>query len=158
MWMLWLFGPSIEDRIGHLRYAVFYLSCGLVASLTHVVFNPTSTVPALGVSGAIAGVLGCYMGLFPLARIIVVVPILFLPFFFEVPAFVFIGLWFFIQVFQGTAELLTASSGAGVAWWAHIGGFIAGLILIPFLRRSEQSYRAYYADEGVLGFNPQGLR
>jgi len=158
MWTLWLFGPTIEDRVGHGRYLVFYLACGVAASLAHVIFNPTSTVPALGASGAIAGVLGCYMGMFPLARVIVLVPVLFIPFFFEVPAFVFIGLWFLLQVFQGTAELLTSHSGAGVAWWAHIGGFIAGLALIPFIQRSERNYRTYYADEGVLGFNPHGTR
>jgi membrane associated rhomboid family serine protease len=158
MWTLWLFGPTIEDRLGHGRYIVFYLACGLAAALAHITFNPTSTEPALGASGAIAGVLGCYMGLFPLARVIVLVPILFIPLFFEVPAFVFIGIWFLIQVFQGATELLVSSSGGGVAWWAHVGGFVAGLLLIPFLRRSEGRYRNYYGDEGVLGFNPQGLR
>jgi membrane associated rhomboid family serine protease len=158
MWTLWLFGPTVEDRMGHGRFIVFYFACGVAASLAHVIFNAVSTVPALGASGAIAGVLGCYLGLFPLARVIVLVPILFLPLFFEVPAYVFIGIWFLIQVFQGTTELLTASSGSGVAWWAHIGGFIAGLVLVPLFQRSEQRYRNYYADEGVLGFSPQGTR
>jgi membrane associated rhomboid family serine protease len=146
MWTLWLFGPTVEDRLGHGRYLAFYLACGLAASVAHLVFNPTSVIPAVGASGAIAGVLGCYMRLFPLARVIVLVPVLFLPFFFELPAFSFIGIWFLIQVFQGTIELLVPSSGSGVAWWAHIGGFIAGLLLIPFIRQSKQSYRAYYAD------------
>jgi membrane associated rhomboid family serine protease len=158
MWTLWLFGPAIEDRLGHGRYLAFYLACGLAASLAHLAFNLASKVPAVGASGAIAGVLGCYLGLFPLSRIIVLVPILFLPLFFEVPAFVFIGLWFLLQVFQGTLELLTPSTGGGVAWWAHIGGFITGLLLIPFFQRSAQSYRTYQADEGILGFNPRGLR
>jgi membrane associated rhomboid family serine protease len=158
MWTLWLFGPTIEDRLGHGRYLVFYLACGIAASLAHVVFNPGSLVPALGASGAIAGVLGCYMGLFPLARVIVLVPILFLPLFFEVPAYVFIGLWFLIQVFQGATALLSESSGSGVAWWAHIGGFIVGLVLVPLFQKSERQYRDYYGDEGVLGFNPQGTR
>jgi membrane associated rhomboid family serine protease len=158
MWTLWLFGPTVEDRLGHGRFLTFYLICGIAASVAHMVFNFTSTVPALGASGAIAGVLGCFMGLFPLARIVVVVPILFIPLFFEVPAFVFVGLWFLIQVFQGTAELLLPSSGGGVAWWAHIGGFIAGLALIPFLQRSERGYRVYQTDEGVLGFNQWGYR
>jgi membrane associated rhomboid family serine protease len=156
MWTLWLFGPTIEDRLGHGRYAVFYFCCGVAAALAHAVFNATSTVPALGASGAIAGVLGCYMGLFPFARVIVLVPILFLPLFFEMPAIIFIALWFLIQIFQGIAELLTSSSGAGVAWWAHIGGFIVGLVLVPFIQRPAQKYRAYYADEGILGFNTQG--
>jgi membrane associated rhomboid family serine protease len=156
MWTLWLFGPTAEDRLGHGRYLAFYLACGLAASIAHVFFNPTSIVPALGASGAIAGVLGCYMRLFPLARVVVVVPILFIPLFFEVYAFLFVGLWFLIQIFQGALELLLPSSGGGVAWWAHVGGFVAGLTLGPLLVRSEQRYRAYYPDEGVLGFDTQG--
>lgn len=156
MWTLWLFGPTIEDRLGHGRYVIFYFCCGIAASFAQAVFNPTSTVPALGASGAIAGVLGCYMGLFPFARVIVLVPILFLPLFFELPAMLFIGFWFLIQVLQGITDLLVPSSAGGVAWWAHIGGFIVGLILIPFIQRSQQKYRAYYADEGILGFDTQG--
>jgi membrane associated rhomboid family serine protease len=156
MWTLWLFGPTVEDRLGHGRYLAFYLACGLAASIAHVFFNPTSIVPALGASGAIAGVLGCYMRLFPLARVVVVVPIIFIPLFFEVYASVFVGLWFLIQIFQGALELVLPSSGGGVAWWAHVGGFVAGLTLGPLLVRSEQRYRAYYPDEGVLGFDTQG--
>src|SRR3984893_561920 len=91
-----------RDRLGHFRYLAFYLACGLAASLAHVMFNPTSIVPAMGASGAIAGILGCYMRVFPLARIIVIVLILFIPLFVEVYAFVFIGLWFLIQLFQST--------------------------------------------------------
>ena len=158
MWTLWLFGPTIEDRLGHGRYVVFYFCCGIAASLMHVTFNPTSTVPALGASGAIAGRLGCYTGLFPFSRVIVLVPILFLPYFFELPAIVFIGLWFAIQIFEGVAQLLMSSDAGGIASWAHVGGFIAGLVLIHFIRRPRPGYRTYYADEGVLGFNPQGLR
>ena len=108
MWTLWLFGPTVEDRMGHARYLAFYLACGLAASVAHVMFNPTSIVPALGASGAIAGILGCYMRLFPMARVVVVVPILFIPLFFEVYAFVFIGLWFLIQVLQSMMALLAA--------------------------------------------------
>src|ERR1700704_3824782 len=133
MWTLWLFGPAIEDRMGHGRYLAFYLGCGFAASLAHVVFNPTSIVPALGASGAIAGILGCYVRLFPMARVVVVVPILFIPLFFEVYAFVFIGLWFLIQVMQSMMALLLPTSGGGVAWWAHVGGFVAGLTLGPLL-------------------------
>jgi membrane associated rhomboid family serine protease len=156
MWTLWLFGSTVEDRLGHGRYLAFYLACGLAASVAHVIFNPTSIVPALGASGAIAGVLGCYMRLFPLARVVVVVPILFIPLFFEVYAFVFVGLWFLIQIFQGMLELLLPTSGGGVAWWAHVGGFIAGLALGPLLVRSERRYRVYYPDEGILGFDTAG--
>jgi membrane associated rhomboid family serine protease len=156
MWTLWLFGPTVEDRLGHGRYLAFYLACGLAASVFHVIFNPISIVPALGASGAIAGILGCYMRLFPLARVVVVVPILFIPLFFEVYAHVFIGLWFLFQILGSMAELLQPSSGGDVAWWAHVGGFVAGLILGPLLVRSEQRHRVYYPDEGTLGFDTRG--
>ena len=156
MWTLWLFGPAIEDRMGHGRYLAFYLGCGFAASLAHVVFNPTSIVPALGASGAIAGILGCYMRLFPMARVVVVVPILFIPLFFEVYAFVFIGLWFLLQLFQSTMSLLLPAASGDVAWWAHVGGFVAGFTLGPLLVRSEQRYRNYYPDEGMLGFDTRG--
>jgi membrane associated rhomboid family serine protease len=135
---------------------VFFLACGLAASAAHVMFNPTSIVPALGASGAIAGILGCYMRLFPLARVVVVIPILFIPLFFEVYAFVFIGLWFLIQVLQSMVALLLPAASGDVAWWAHVGGFIAGFALGPLLVRSEQRHRVYYPDEGVLGFDTQG--
>jgi membrane associated rhomboid family serine protease len=156
MWTLWLFGPTIEDRLGHGRYLAFYIGCGLSASVAHVVFNSTSIVPALGASGAIAGILGGYMRLFPLARVVVVVPILFIPLFFQVYAFIFIGLWFLLQVFQGILDSALASSGGGVAWWAHVGGFVAGLTLCPLVVRSTPRYRRYYPDEGVLGFDTEG--
>jgi membrane associated rhomboid family serine protease len=158
MWTLWLFGPTIEDRLGPGRYLVFYLVCGVLASVTHAAFNSTSTVPALGASGAIAGVLGCYVRLFPFARVVVLIPILFLPLFFEVYAFVFVGLWITVQVLQGTAELFAPSTGGGVAWWAHIGGFVAGLTFVTLLTRSKQRYRTHYGDEGILGFTPLGRR
>jgi membrane associated rhomboid family serine protease len=158
MWTLWLFGRVVEDRFGSGRYLAFYLVCGVLASVTHAVFYPTSTIPALGASGAIAGVLGCYMRLFPWSKLVVVVPILFFPLFFEVPAYVFAGLWFLLQLLQGTADLLTPANGPGVAWWAHVGGFIAGYLLTPALRQSARRYRSYYPDEGILGFDTQGRR
>jgi membrane associated rhomboid family serine protease len=158
MWTLWLFGPPIEDRLGHARYLVFYFACGVVASVTHVVVNPASTAPVLGASGAIAGVLGCYTRLFPFARLVVLIPILFFPLFFEVPAVVFTGLWFLMQMIQGTGALLMPSAGGEVAWWAHVGGFVAGLALAPVIRQSARRYRPYYPDEGILGFDPGGRR
>jgi membrane associated rhomboid family serine protease len=158
MWTLWLFGPPIEDRLGHTRYLVFYFACGVAAAVTHVVFNPASTIPALGASGAIAGVLGCYTRLFPFARLIVLIPILFFPFFFEIPAFVFTVLWFLMQMIQGTSTLLMPSAGGEIAWWAHVGGFVAGLVLAPVIRQSTRRYRPYYPDEGILGFDPAGGR
>jgi membrane associated rhomboid family serine protease len=158
MWTLWLFGPAIEDRLGRGRYLLFYLVCGILASVTHAVFNPSSTVPALGASGAIAGVIGSFIRLFPFARLIVVIPVLFLPLFFEMPALVFVGLWVLMQAVQGVGELFMPSAGGGIAWWAHLGGFAAGLALTPVLRQPRRDYRPYYADEGVLGLNPRGYR
>jgi len=158
MWTLWLFGSAVEDRLGPSRYLAFYTLCGIFASFTHAVFNPLSTIPALGASGAIAGVLGCYVFLFPFARVIVLVPVLLLPLFFPVPAILFVGFWFLMQLLQGTAALFNPSMGGGVAWWAHIGGFVAGLMLAPLLQRSKRVYRAHYPDEGILGFDPGGRR
>jgi rhomboid family protein len=158
MWTLWLFGPPIEDRLGRTRYLVFYFACGMAASVTHVVFNPASTAPVFGASGAIAGVLGCYTRLFPFARLVVLIPILFFPLFFEVPAFVFTGLWFLMQMIQGAGALVTPSAGGEVAWWAHVGGFVAGLLLAPVIRQSTRRYRPYYPDEGILGFDSGGRR
>jgi membrane associated rhomboid family serine protease len=160
MWTLWLFGPVVEDRLGHARYFFFYIGCGIVASLSHAAINPDSEIAALGASGAIAGVLGCYIRLFPLARLVVVIPILFLPLFFEIPAVVFAALWFFLQILQGTADLVAPSTGvtAGVAWWAHVGGFVVGFVLAPLLRQPPRRHRVYYPDEGVLGFDPSGRR
>jgi membrane associated rhomboid family serine protease len=158
MWTLWLFGPAVEDRLGPMRYLVFYLVCGFFASFAHALLNPLSTIPTVGASGAVAGVLGCFIRLFPLARIIVLIPILFLPFFFEMPALIYVGFWYLMQVLQGTAELFRPAAGGGVAWWAHIGGFLAGLLLGPLLARSERRYRPYYPDEGILGFDPTGRR
>jgi membrane associated rhomboid family serine protease len=156
MWTLWLFGPAIEDRMGHARYFAFYIAAGVLAAITHVIFNPGSTVPALGASGAIAGVMGCYVRLFPWSRLIVVVPILFLPLFFQVPAIVFVGIWIALQVLQGTIELLGPAAGEGIAWWVHVGGFATGLVLGPLLLKPARLYRPYFPDEGRLGFNVMG--
>lgn len=157
MWTLWLFGPAVEDRMGHLRYLFFYLGCGIAASFAHAFINPDSEVPALGASGAIAGVLGCYMRLFPTAQVVVLVPVIFIPLFFELPAAVFAGFWFLMQLLQGTAEILAGPAGRGsVAFWAHVGGFVVGFLLAPVLHQPTQRHRVYYADEGVLGFDPSG--
>ncbi len=153
MWTLWIFGTAVEDRMGHGRFLLFYLLCGVTASYTHYFFNTTSTIPALGASGAIAGVIGAYALLFPLARIIILVPIFIFPFFFEIHALVFAAIWFFLQVMQGTMDLLAPKMGGGVAWWAHIGGFAAGMALLSIMRVPQ---RRYFPDEGVLGYGPRG--
>ncbi len=132
MWFLWVFGDNVEDRMGHGRFLLFYILCGVIAGFAHLVTNPTSTIPAFGASGAISGVLGAYLIFFPRARVLVLFPLLIWPFLFVLPASIFLGLWFFIQFFSGTFSLLAPSEGGGVAWWAHIGGFIAGLSLAPY--------------------------
>jgi membrane associated rhomboid family serine protease len=148
MWMLWLFGDNVEDRMGSKRFVAFYLLTGLVAGLVHVVSNPGSPVPTIGASGAVAGVMGAYLLLFPRARVIVMVPILFYPLFFQWSALSFLGLWFAIQYFSGfTESLLGGDKVGGVAYWAHVGGFLAGMLFFwPFLKpRAER--RRLFSDE-----------
>jgi len=135
MWTLWIFGDNVEDRMGPLRFIIFYLVCGVLAALTQVLVTPNATIPSVGASGAIAGVLGAYFLFFPTARLIVLIPILFFPFFFELPAVIFLVLWFFIQLFSGTAMLASPQQVGGIAFWAHIGGFIAGMLLCRFFVR-----------------------
>jgi membrane associated rhomboid family serine protease len=138
MWTLWIFGDNVEDRMGSLRFVVFYLLCGTAAGLTHLLVNPQSIVPSVGASGAIAGVLGAYLLFFPTSRLVVLLPILFFPFFLEVPAVIFLVIWFLTQLFSGTASVAAAANQAavgGIAWWAHVGGFIAGMILCWFFAR-----------------------
>ncbi len=135
MLYLWIFGDNIEDRLGHGRYLLFYLACGFVATLAHAVFSPGSRVPAIGASGAIAGVLGAYLILFPHARVLTLIPIFFFITLRELPAVILLGLWFVLQLFSGVGSLgvTDAQDLGGVAYFAHIGGFVAGLVLIAVL-------------------------
>lgn len=158
MWTLWIFGPALEDRLGGLRFLVFYLLCGIAAGLFHMVFNLDSTIPAIGASGAISGVLGGYALLFPLARVMILVPVLFIPFFFELPALVYALVWFWLQFLQGAQGLLAPAMGGGVAWWAHVGGFVTGLLLVRLFRLPARRRRGYFPDEAVLGFGTRGER
>ena len=139
MWFLWVFGDNVEDCLGHSGYLVFYLASGAAAAIGQAVVAPMSNVPMVGASGAIAGVLGAYLLWFPWSRVKTAV---FLGIFFtiaEIPAPVFLVLWFVIQFFSGTLSLATASAaGGGVAWFAHIGGFVTGLVLAWLLRRTGQ--------------------
>lgn len=128
MWFLWVFGDNVEDRLGHLRYLVFYLACGLGAGLVHVLFNLDSRIPAVGASGAISGILGAYMVLFPGARVLTLIPLLVFFFTVELPAVILLGYWFLIQTLSGLGALGMRGRG-GVAWWAHVGGFLLGLLL-----------------------------
>ncbi len=129
MLYLWIFGDNVEDRLGHFRYLVFYLACGFIATLTHAFFNPASVVPSIGASGAIAGVLGAYLILFPSARVTTLIPIFFFITIRELPAVFILGFWFVLQFFSGVGSLGAQNVG-GVAYFAHIGGFVAGMILV----------------------------
>jgi membrane associated rhomboid family serine protease len=128
LWFLRMFGDNVEDNMGPVRFGLFYLLCGVAAAVAQVVMSPASGVPMVGASGAIAGVLAAYLVLYPHARVVALVPIFIFIQFMEIPAFVFIALWFALQFFSGIGSL--GASGGGVAWWAHIGGFVAGLALV----------------------------
>ena len=134
MWFLWIFGDNIEDKLGHFRFIAFYLLCGIIASSVHVFFNIQSKAPCIGASGAIAGVLGAYMITFPRARVVTIVPLFVFIQVMELPAIVVLGFWFVIQFFNGAASITASASGAGVAWWAHIGGFAAGVMILYIIR------------------------
>ena len=134
MWYLWIFGDNVEDRLGHGRFLFFYLACGVASMAVHCLFNPGSTLPAIGASGAIAGVLGAYMVSYPHARILTLIPIFFFVQLVEIPALIVLGFWFLIQLLNGLASSAQGHA-AGVAWWAHIGGFVVGIILINSLSR-----------------------
>ena len=139
MWFLGIFGDNVEDRMGPLRFLLFYLLCGFVAGLVHMATNSSSTVPALGASGAIAGVMGAYLVLYPRARILAVFPIFFYPLFFEVPAVLYIGIWFLMQFLSGTAAVVSGQQAGGIAWWAHVGGFVTGLLTYWIFLRGPRS-------------------
>jgi membrane associated rhomboid family serine protease len=144
MLYLWVFGDNVEDRLGHFRYLFFYLICGLAAAFLHIFTNPGSSVPTLGASGAIAGVLGAYLILFPGARVLTLVPIFFFFQLVELPALIFLGFWFVMQFFSGALSLVAANGQmGGTAWWAHIGGFVAGMLMI-WPRRNQLRRRIYY--------------
>lgn len=133
MWFLHIFGDNVEDRLGHAGYVAFYLACGVTASAAHLLIAPASTVPTVGASGAIAGVMGAYFVLYPRARVLAIVPIFYLIHTVVLPAPLFLGFWFLLQFFQG-AMTITSADGAGVAWWAHIGGFVCGVVIAWLLK------------------------
>lgn len=130
LWMLWIFGDNVEDWFGRARFLVFYVFCGVAAGLMHLAFHWGSPVPTIGASGAIAGVMGAYFLLYPQARIKTLVPIFFFITFLELPAWVFLGFWFLLQFVSAAA---TSGGAAGIAWWAHVGGFVAGAAVVFLL-------------------------
>jgi len=159
MWTLWIFGDNVEDRMGPGRFLGFYLLMGVLAGLTHWFTNAQSTVPTVGASGAIAGVLGAYFVLFPRSQIVVLLPIFFFPFFFQLPAVTYLLFWFLSQVLSGTLAGLSASQVGGIAFWAHVGGFAAGVVLhrlfiLPERQRPRRFERDEYGIEGAWASRP----
>lgn len=148
MWFLWIFGNNIEDSMGRARFVVFYLVCGLAAAVAQVAFNPASGIPMVGASGAISGVMGAYLVLYPRVRVFAMVPIGFLLTSIALPAWTMLIYWFVIQLVSGLASL--GASGGGVAFFAHAGGFVAGLALIKLFARSD-----YVAAHGSHHWRPQ---
>jgi membrane associated rhomboid family serine protease len=140
MLFLWIFGDNVEDRMGHGRFIAFYVMCGFAAALAQTALNPNSLVPMVGASGAIAGVMGAYLVLYPHSRVLMLFP--FPVFLFELPAVVFLAIWFLVQFLNGINQLPVFERNAisgGVAFWAHVMGFVAGLILVVFMKRPERT-------------------
>jgi membrane associated rhomboid family serine protease len=138
MWILWIFGDNVEDSMGHGGYLIFYLLCGIVSVFAQFWAAPDSPYPMVGASGAIAGVLGAYFLTYPRAKILTLVPIFIIFYMVELPAYVFLGIWMLIQLVQGAIVLLANDTPTGgVAWWAHIGGFGGGILLLPFFRKRK---------------------
>ncbi len=136
MWYLWIFGDNVEEALGRVRFVLFYFICGLVASIAHAVSDVSSVLPSIGASGAISGVLGAYLLLYPRAQVLVLFPILwFIIRIFYVPAAFVLGLWFVFQLLSGSMS--SGQDGGGVAWWAHVGGFLAGMLLVGFFKRRD---------------------
>ena len=134
MWFFWIFGNNVEDSVGHFKFIIFYLVCGIAAAIAQILSAPDSYVPMIGASGAISGVLGAYLLLFPRARVLVLIPIWIILKFIYVPAWLLLIVWFALQLFSGWATV-GARNGGGVAFWAHVGGFVAGLALIPLFKK-----------------------
>src|SRR5882762_2092647 len=148
MWFLWIFGRGIEDILGHAKFLIFYLACGLAAGIIHVLVNASSPVPTVGASGAIAGVMGAYLIKFPRARIVTLVPIIIFITTVEIPAWAMLLWWFVIQLFSGLGSLATTNyAGGGIAWFAHVGGFVAGMLLIRAFPVKRRQWRAWYEEE-----------
>ena len=142
MWVLYIFGDNVEARLGKMRYLIFYLLSGVAAVLLQTYVQPGSQVPMIGASGAIAGVLGAYLILFPGSRIASLVPVLFILTIVEVPALIFLAFWFITQLYSGLF-MMDGGSASGIAWWAHIGGFLFGMFMVSFFARRRVIQRSY---------------
>lgn len=137
VWFLWIFGDNIEDYLGHSKFIIFYLLCGVAAGLAHVYTNPGSSMPTVGASGAIAGIMGAYTVKYPKAKVLTLLFFFFFIRLVELPAFIFLGIWFLFQFVSGAIAHVSGGASSGVAWWAHIGGFVVGVVLILLLPRRK---------------------
>jgi membrane associated rhomboid family serine protease len=152
MWYLWIFGDNVEDRVGHGRFILFYLLCGIAAALAQTITAPDSTVPMIGASGAIAGVMGAYFVLYPRSRIVTLIPLFFFFQVIEVPAIFFLGIWFLMQFVSGVGSIVSTvgrNGGAamgGIAFWAHVAGFVAGITGVALFRRPERQRVEWWHD------------
>jgi membrane associated rhomboid family serine protease len=148
MWFLWIFGGNVEDRFGSLPYLPFYLVCGIGSGISQVLFSWGSHIPSIGASGAISGVLGAYIVFFPRSRILTLVPLFIIFFLWRIPAIIFIGLWFAMQFLSGVVSLGQASLG-GVAWWAHVGGFLLGMLIAGIANPSKRERVPRWTSSGA---------
>jgi len=144
MWYLWIFGNNLEEAMGRLRFILFYLLCGILASITHILFNMNSSIPSIGASGAISGVLGGYLMLYPRARVLTLIYLGFFVRLVQIPAAFMLGFWFVLQVLSGS--MAGNQQGGGIAFWAHIGGFVAGILLVGLFKKKE--VRFFHAVRG----------
>ncbi len=142
MWILFIFGDNVEDRMGKVRYFLFFILCGFIASITHFLLHRNSPIPAIGASGAISGVMAAYMLMFPKSTIVSLVPIFIIPLFLPIPAIIYIGIWFLGQLLSGTTSLMLSDTATGIAFWAHIGGFLGGLLMVKSFDSTKR--RAFY--------------
>ena len=147
MLYLWIFGDNVEDRMGHGRFLAFYLLCGIAAALAQTAFNPDSLIPMVGASGAIAGVMGAYFVLYPHSRIVTLLPFIFIQII-EIPALFFLGFWFLLQFLSGVGSIASSVDGSrgGIAFWAHVAGFLAGLAGVFLFRRPERQRVEWWND------------
>lgn len=150
MWTLAVFGRNVEDQMGAARFLVFYLVCGVTSGIVHTWVNADSTLPAIGASGAVAGVMGAYLLMFPKSRVIVMVPIFIFPVFFDFLAVFYLGYWFVLQFFSGVMALTAAPEGGGIAFWAHVGGFLTGALIFALFLRPRPDRKPCHPDEGCV--------
>jgi membrane associated rhomboid family serine protease len=154
MWMLWIFGDNVEDCMGHGRYLLFFLLCGIASVVVQAVSSPGSVVPMIGASGAISGVLGAYFLTYPQARVLTLIPIVIFFYLIELPAYFFLGFWFVMQFVQGSIHSLnsTATGSGGIAWWAHVGGFVAGVLLLRLFRQKDWQRPVFRTEKRIRRF------